>query len=82
MGLLLQSEKAQNLADAYQKAIWLDPGTRPQAQAPVADQVARAKRAAVSPKGAPNSTVKKGNGFDPKQSLDDDLREAMSMYRN
>jgi len=86
MGHLLQSGQAQDMQDAYDKAIWANSDIRSQLLSsraqPQTQQVERAKRAAVSPKGAPNSTVKKGNGFDPKQSLDDDLREAMQMVRN
>lgn len=86
MGHLLQSGQAEDMQDAYDKAIWANSDIRSQlltTQAkPQSQQIEKARKAAITPKGAPNSTVKKGNGFDPKQSLEDDLREAMAQFRN
>lgn len=81
MGLLLQNGKASTMQEAYDKAIWLTPETRPQPQiqANQQQQVIRAKNAAVSPKGAPVNGVTKPKGFDAAQSLTDDIREAIAM---
>lgn len=84
MGFLLSSEKAQSMQDAYDKAIWLDPSMRPQPQIQVnsQQQVQKAKKAAVSVSGAPVNGVSKPKGFDPNQSLVDDIREAAAMHRH
>ena len=82
MGLLLQNGQAQDMQEAYDKAIWLSPETRPQpsVQANSQQQVQKAKRAAVSVNGAPqNGQVSKANGFDANTSTRDDVREAMRM---
>lgn len=84
MGFLLSSEKAQSMQDAYDKAIWLDPSMRPQPQIQVnsQQQVQKARKAAVSVSGAPVNGVSKPKGFDPNQSLVDDIREAAAMHRH
>ncbi len=81
MGLLLQNGQATTMQEAYDKAIWLTPETRPQPQVQVnqQQQVQKARNAAVSPKGAPVNGVAKPKGFDAAQSLTDDIREAAAM---
>lgn len=81
MGFLLSNKQATTMQEAYDKAIWLTPETRPQPQiqANQQQQVIRAKNAAVSPKGAPVNGVTKPKGFDAAQSLTDDIREAIAM---
>lgn len=86
MGLLLQAGKAQTMQEAYDKAIWLNPETRPQPQIQVnsQQQVAKSRRAAVSVNGAPQngSTGTKANGFDASTSTRDDVREAIRLLQH
>lgn len=84
MGLLLQSGQASTMQEAYDKAIWINPDTRPQPQIQVnsQQQVQKARKAAVSVSGAPVNGVSKPKGFDPNQSLVDDIREAAAMHRH
>lgn len=86
MGLLLQTGKAQTMQEAYDKAIWLYPETRPQPQIQVnsQQQVQKAKRASVSVNGAPQNgqTTAKANGFDANTSTRDDVREAMRLLQH
>lgn len=83
MGILLQSGQAQTMQEAYDKAIWLSPETRPQPQIQVnsQQQVQKAKKAAVSVNGAPMNGTPKPKGFDANQSLVDDIREAAAMVQ-
>ncbi len=86
MGLLLQSGKAQTMQEAYDKAVWLYPETRPQPQIQVnsQQQVQKAKRASVSVNGAPQNgqATPKANGFDANTSTRDDVREAMRLLQH
>lgn len=86
MGILLQSGQAQTMQEAYDKAIWLSPETRPQPQIQVNNQqqVQRAKRAAVSVNGAPQNgqSAPKANGFDANTSTRDDVREAIRLLQH
>jgi hypothetical protein len=87
MGALLEKGLASDLEDAYQQSIWAMPDIRTSLMAPkpeiqVRAQVAKSKAAKVSPSGAPGGQPAKANGFDAKQSLDDDLREAIAMHRH
>lgn len=86
MGVLLESGLATDMEDAYQQSIWSVSDIRSALQAPKPQanqaQIAKSKAAKVSPSGAPGNTAPKANGFDPKQSLDDDLREAIASLRH
>lgn len=76
MGFMLTSGQAEDIEDAYQKAIWTDPALRPQVQPQSqGQQVAKARKAAVSVKGAPGMRPQTTNGSAGK-SLDDVVREA------
>lgn len=87
MGALLGSGLAKDLEDAYQQSIWASSDLRTTLMAPQQQtqqrttQVAKAK-AAKMPSGAPGGSPAKVNGFDPKQTLDDDIRESIAMHRH
>lgn len=88
MSALLDKGLATDLQDAYDKAVWALPDIRtslmaPKPQAIVVDQGSKAKKAMVSPRGAPSGSVPaKPNGYDPKASIEDDIRESIAAHRH
>lgn len=89
MGVLMQSGRASNLGDAYEMAVYADPGIRDSLIAAkveaaegkrIADQTAKtsaARNAAGSVTGAPGGTRKLNGSANPNSSIEDDIRAAM-----
>lgn len=89
MGVLMQSGRASNLDDAYEMAVYADPGIRDSLIAAkveaaegkrIADQTAKtsaARNAAGSVTGAPGGTRKLNGSANPNSSIEDDIRAAM-----
>lgn len=79
MATLLQSGQATDLADAYEKAIWMDPTIRPLLQTPqtVPDRARteRAKNAGASISGAPSNPL--GANGASNGTPEDDVRLAI-----
>lgn len=82
MSALLDKNLATNLQDAYDKAVYAIPEIRTSLLKPAVSQVSKAKRAAVSPSGAPNGSVPAKNGYDAKASIEDDIRESIATLRH
>jgi hypothetical protein len=92
MGVLLESGQAQDINEAYEKAIWADPEIRNSliaAQSNAAQekrnselraQTERARNAAVSVTGAPGSS-RPLNGAGSHGSIEDDIRAALAEIR-
>jgi hypothetical protein len=80
MANLLNTGEARDLADAYEKACWMDPEIRPLLQTPqiVKDpaHVAKAKAAAVSVTGSPAQP--RSAPANANSSIEDDIRNALS----
>ena len=92
MAALLETGRASDLKDAYEKAVWLNPQTRSALQseqqakqeaerkAASQQQVARARSAAVSVTGAPG-LAGNGNVAAPAPSLRAELEQAFAVNR-
>ena len=85
MGLLLQSGKADNLQDAYDKAVWMRPDIRKslvEQQRTEAEkraaQAARKNRAKSASVGIKGSSASKGGTLKPDASLRDTLKAVMN----